>query len=204
MRPVTRQARSEAPLCAEHHRGAGDSARDPVGPLHACTLLLVSAVYTLASKGHWSHWCGTASRWAEPRSQGSGHQQLPLVLVTPNPHVSHLQTPLVGRTTSGPPVLEARKLLQVVRDRLPRETRAKVRPEGREGARDAEIWERVFQPEEAAGTKAQAGGSMVCPPERRPGRLERSEARRGGVGEMKHRPSPAGSQARLRHLGFLF
>ena len=109
---------------------------------------------------------------------GSGRQQLPLVLVTPNPREPHLQTPLVGRTASGPPVLEAKKLQQVVRDRLPRETRARVRPEGREGARDAEIWERVFQPEEAAGTKAQAGGSMVCPPERRPGRLERSEVLR--------------------------
>ena len=197
--------------------GAGDLTRDAAGLPHACSLLSVSAVYSLVSKGQLSvsavyslvskgqrsHWCGTASYWAELRSRGSGHQQLPLVLVTPNPGVSHVQTPLVGRTTSGCPALEARRLLQVVRDSLPRETRAKVRPEGGEGARDAEIWETVFQPEAAASTKAQAGGSWVCPPERRPAGLERSETRRGGVWKDGAQARPAGSQAHPRHLGFL-
>lgn len=203
MHSVTQQARSEAPLRAEHHRRCWDSTRDTAGLPHACSLLSVSAVYSLVPKGQRLRRRGTTSCWAELRSRGSGHQQLPLVLVTPNPGVSRVQTPLVGRTTSGCPALEARRLLQVVRDSLPRGTRAKVRPEGAEGARDAEIWERVFQPEEAASTKAQAGGSWVCPPERRPAGLERSETRRGGVWKEGAQARPAGSQAYPQHLGFL-
>ena len=203
MHSVTQQARSEAPLRAVHHRRCWDSTRDTAGLPHACSLLSVSAVYSLVPKGQRLRRRGTTSCWAELRSRGSGHQQLPLVLVTPNPGVSRVQTPLVGRTTSGCPALEARRLLQVVRDSLPRGTRAKVRPKGAEGARDAEIWERVFQPEEAASTKAQAGGSWVCPPERRPAGLERSETRRGGVWKEGAQARPAGSQAYPQHLGFL-